>query len=165
MGFDLKSETGDKIQFTEVYWNLMLEIAKHFGWEAIGTDSPQSVSREDWDGSYDSNDGQEVSLRDASALANAVKLALESNKLENISNIIYSDQIKEAKRKADELMKLFGMGNKTQGLFYKLKNLFIKTDEEFSSVENEEISLPISEVSGALQELFEFCVRGSFKIW
>jgi len=53
-------------------WLSALQLAEAYGWTPNGT----SLKESEWDGSYDSNDGAEVSELDARNLASAIEHAL-----------------------------------------------------------------------------------------
>jgi hypothetical protein len=73
----------------------LLDLAHEYGWEPAGTEPPQwiatnpdgsidhemtamySRSKENWDGSYFSNDGQYVTDEEAASIADALERALD----------------------------------------------------------------------------------------
>jgi hypothetical protein len=77
MGMDLVSESGAEFRATGSGWTYYLNLAEEYGWKPAGTKRPRrtSIFRK-WSGHYDSNEGQRVSKRDASAMALALETAL-----------------------------------------------------------------------------------------
>ncbi len=58
-------------------WRKLLALAKEYGWKPMGTDKPKSFKpQESWDGNYLTNECQTVKEKDASALAQALEMAL-----------------------------------------------------------------------------------------
>jgi hypothetical protein len=74
MGMSLESESGSYQYFDVATWVSLLKAARAFGWKPAGTEAPNN--EREWNGSYASNDGQCVTAADASALADALSLAL-----------------------------------------------------------------------------------------
>ena len=76
MGMDLVSESGEEFQFGSGGWTLLLNHARVYGWQALGTSPPEGVDAAEWPGNYDSNEGQKVSVADAASLATALASSL-----------------------------------------------------------------------------------------
>lgn len=167
MGFDLKSETGQEIQWTSVYWRLMLPLAEQYGWRPTGTKPPEGVSPEEWDKSYESNDGQLVTADDASALAEALARAQVADNLEDAANTIYAEQMREGHALAAQLIHDLTIEGEPRGFVARLRHaLGLMKKEPNPMAEEPEIQrLKHSDVSSALRELHEFCGHGAFRIW
>jgi len=75
MGFDLEGK-GGYYRWTDSSWVDVLELGQVYGWEPIGTGSPEDEPADEWEGGYCSNDGQLFKARDAKALAAALESAL-----------------------------------------------------------------------------------------
>jgi hypothetical protein len=73
MGFDLIGHGGASFGWDE--WRSCLALAQTFGWRPEGTIAPPHYEH-DWDGSYLSNDLQEVTDTDARALGAALYRAV-----------------------------------------------------------------------------------------
>jgi len=93
MGFDLKN-TNEDFRFSRSAWSHVLNLAKHFGWEPMGTVMPGETAKvylgdkgsdeegvqgfiENWEGNYDSNSHQLVVKEDALNLGHALMKAME----------------------------------------------------------------------------------------
>ena len=77
MGYHLKNERGEELEFTVSAWRLALEIAERHGWNPAGTIAPGDwEGEEEWEGDYFTMDGQRVSPEDAARLAVALEKAL-----------------------------------------------------------------------------------------
>src|SRR5919112_6036717 len=94
MGVDIGGAGGDR-WFSWTAWENLLDLAHEYGWEPAGTEPPQwiatnpdgsidhemtamySRSKENWDGSYFSNDGQYVTDEEAASIADALERALD----------------------------------------------------------------------------------------
>lgn len=74
MGVDLISSHGD-VSFNWSAWEHCLDVALAFGWQPAGTVAPTDF-RGDWDGTYFTNDLQEVTDEDARALGAALHRAV-----------------------------------------------------------------------------------------
>ena len=95
MGYDLYSNSGPEkyYRYNVWWWGKVLTFADMNGWVGSGTklfvESEQGADDfrelEDWDGGYCSNDGQEVTEKDAGELADAIEkgLALFEEKYKN----------------------------------------------------------------------------------
>jgi hypothetical protein len=77
LGFELRGEGGSVLDFGVDGWEFYIRLARAYGWEPLGSLPPPGVAAQDWEGSYDSNDGQVVSREDANAFAVALERALE----------------------------------------------------------------------------------------
>jgi len=167
MGFDIKSETGQEIQWTGVYWRLMLPLAEQYGWNPAGTLPPEGVSSEEWDGSYVTNDGQLVTGEDVSALAEAISKAVDADNLDEVANAIYGRQIQEGHALASQLIQDLTIEGEPRGRVARLTQaLGLMKKEPPPMPEEPEIQrLKQSDVSAALAELHEFCGNGAFRIW
>src|SRR5208282_6220906 len=81
MGFDLEGAHGC-FHFNNTGWKMALTIANENGWQPRGTEPPVAPPGtmgnpyEDWDGGYGFNDGQTVTAEDASAIAEALDIAI-----------------------------------------------------------------------------------------
>ena len=72
-----------------IFWNRALQLAKDYGWKPAGTTPPGDWDPDasgTWDGSYSSNDLQEVSAADGRALADALEEALDDIPNHNIDD-------------------------------------------------------------------------------
>ena len=166
MGFDLKSETGQEIQWTGVYWRLMLPLAEQYGWRPAGTVQPEGVPPEEWDGEYLTNDGQLVTEGDASALAEAIAKAIDADNLDEVANAIYAEQIREGHALAVKLIQDFTIEGKPRGLVARLRQALTQMKKEPNPLPEPEIQrFTRSDVSSALAELHDFCGHGAFRIW
>ncbi|HEX3725705.1 MAG TPA: hypothetical protein VHV08_05655 [Pirellulales bacterium] len=81
MGMDLCNEQASTLWFSLSGWWLTLIVAEDFGWLPEGTMLARSNHSDDeprceWNGAYDTNDGQEVSADDAEHLADALERAI-----------------------------------------------------------------------------------------
>jgi hypothetical protein len=75
-------ETNKHKKFSKVSWPKVLELAKFYDWEPLGTRPPQifdfyGIPPDDWDGNYLTNDEQTVMNEDALALAIALEDSLD----------------------------------------------------------------------------------------
>ena len=167
MGFDLKSDTGQEIQWTDVYWNLMLPIAEQYGWRPAGTLPPEGGPPDEWDGSYVTNDGQLVTREDVSALAEAIAAARDADNLDEVANAIYAEQMREGHALATKLIQGLTIEGEPRDLVARLKQaLGLMKKEPTPMPEEPEIQpLKQSDVSSALAELHDFCRHGAFRIW
>ena len=77
MGFDL-SGRGGYFRWTASGWADLLQLAKDYGWQPIGTGAPRGTLKQDWPGIYHSNEGQLFYARDASQLADALTRFLDA---------------------------------------------------------------------------------------
>jgi hypothetical protein len=77
MGVDLCSESGKSTRFGYGGWAMVLNLAQRYGWKPLGTEPPEGMDNPaEWEGGYDSSDGQRVSAADARALAEALAAAV-----------------------------------------------------------------------------------------
>ena len=76
MSMDLTSESGAKTNYTGSAWDFYLSLAEAYGWNRPGTLPPSGVPDQDWQGSYSSCDGQQVSKADALSMASALEKVL-----------------------------------------------------------------------------------------
>jgi hypothetical protein len=82
MGVDLCSESGDYSAFGYIGWSMVLELARQYGWQPQGTEPPEGLANpDDWNGEYESSDGQRVAASDAVALADALVAAVDDPQL------------------------------------------------------------------------------------
>jgi hypothetical protein len=77
MGMDLHGTHGDE-WFSVDLWHVCLQCARKFGWRPEGTTDPLTDPDAEWGGIYFSNDGQQVSDRDARALGEALLRAVDA---------------------------------------------------------------------------------------
>jgi len=102
MGMDL-SGAGGYFRWTASAWGKILDLAEQHGWQSVGTGAPRGTLKEDWSGSYFSNDGQLFYARDAQKLASALGRALEEIPTEKLkqdnSNWLFTSEGKESLRK------------------------------------------------------------------
>ena len=81
MSMDL-SGVGGHFKINNEGWRQALMLAHKFGWEPVGTRDPALADEDgiytvpDWEGHYDSNDGQEVEEEDGARIAEALEKAL-----------------------------------------------------------------------------------------
>ena len=79
MGVTLLNDHGGEITVSWRSWLNALDLADACGWEPLGTTLPDGVEDgEEWEGGYDSNDGQRVAADDARGIADALERALPS---------------------------------------------------------------------------------------
>lgn len=64
------TRANERFAFSNHQWEELLLLAKDFGWK------PQDAPREDWERIYFASNGDEISARDALALAEALARAL-----------------------------------------------------------------------------------------
>ena len=134
MGMDLKGK-GGRFRFDIFRWSAVLTLARNNGWEPTGTileDDP------DWQGHYDTNDGQLVTAVDAGRLADALERALP--------DIPNHDALEHKTRGVD----LPGLG----------PTRLIDAREHLSSVE-----LFSGDRKEQLRKFILYCRAGSFQIW
>lgn len=68
---------GDRFRWKREAWDVVLDLARQFGWESAGTLQPRWVRKADWDANdYISCDRQQVAESDALAIAEALDRAL-----------------------------------------------------------------------------------------
>jgi len=95
MGMDL-SGAGGYFRWAGGGWGRILDLAEQFGWQPVGTGPPRGTLKEDWSGSYFSNDGQLFYARDAQKLADALERALEEMPTEKLkkdsSNWVFTQE-------------------------------------------------------------------------
>ena len=75
MGVDLMGRGGESFNWES--WRTSLKVAQSFGWRPSGT-APPTDQVGDWDGTYFSNDLQDVTDDDAKELARALFRALDA---------------------------------------------------------------------------------------
>lgn len=82
----LTNRSGGTFHFGTTPWCFLLNLAELYGWQPAGTESPRDWDENEdgeWQGDYDTNDGQTVTPADARSLADAVAAALADPKLED----------------------------------------------------------------------------------
>ena len=134
MGMDLEGEGGD-FHFDIFRWSAVLTLARNNGWEPAGTifeDDP------DWQGHYDTNEGQLVTAVDAARLADALERALP--------DIPDHDALEHKTREVD----LPGLG----------PTRLIDARENLSPIE-----LFSGDRKEQLRKFILYCRAGSFQIW
>lgn len=68
---------GDRFRWKCEAWDVVLDLAKQFGWEPAGTRPPRGVRVSDWNaGDYTTCERQQITEADAWALAAALERAL-----------------------------------------------------------------------------------------
>lgn len=83
MGMDLHSETGAEFRLSRNAWLHILELAKEYGWEPLGTIPPtfddplRNLEYKGWEGGYDTNEFQIVTDVDSAEMASALENALQ----------------------------------------------------------------------------------------
>jgi hypothetical protein len=89
MGMDLKNRAGEELRFGTVGWTFLIHFAERYGWQPRGTLPPESLEPgRQWEGNYDSNDGQYVTPEDARDLAAAVARGLADPNREESSQAV-----------------------------------------------------------------------------
>jgi hypothetical protein len=88
MSFLLVSESGAETGWTHFAWPIVRRLAEDSGWLPHGTLppsdwEPKAEAIGAWDGRYTSNDGQLVTIQDASELAAALERAIVSTEFEH----------------------------------------------------------------------------------
>ena len=93
MGFDLHNSKGDYLRRSPTGWALALNLAERYGWKPAGTSlhAGSDQASEDWDGQYDTNDGQQVTEADSVALASALRNAVDDPQFPSQMRRLYSD--------------------------------------------------------------------------
>lgn len=94
MGMAIEGENGHHTECSHTSWGALLGAAMEHGWHPQGTDAPGFVclkgdgtpdfertfayaeAKDDWSGTYFTNDGQVVTEEDAANLADALESAL-----------------------------------------------------------------------------------------
>ena len=77
MGYDIFNRHNDYFRASIHVWPRLLYIARVNGWEPMGT---HLDSANDWNGNYDTNDGQTICDADAKHLAAALESALQTGR-------------------------------------------------------------------------------------
>ncbi len=78
MSYDLLNpSTRISRKFTRQFWAKTLELAQLYGWRCMGTCPPSEALEADWLGGYLTNDGQMLTVQDASSLADALEKSLD----------------------------------------------------------------------------------------
>jgi hypothetical protein len=85
-------EDGEVFSCSNIQWGMILEAAEYCGWEPNGTQlvDEDGNEAEDWDGAYDSNEGQIVNEIDAENIAKTLE-----NGLKNKADLLASTQFIE----------------------------------------------------------------------
>lgn len=119
MGMDLSGGGGD-FRFNMTSWRFILRLAYKYGWKPKGTNVSEVTlgimgvkdpSESNWDGSYFSNEWQEVDDEDALHIANALEKALPAIPDQKNKDMQYLINHKELKD-IDPLQFWSGKGNK-----------------------------------------------------
>lgn len=79
MGYDLSNSSGAYVRFKGAGWDLVLAVARHYGWEPAGIPKPASWDEERdgaWEDEYWINAGQAVTAADAAMLTTALDRAV-----------------------------------------------------------------------------------------
>jgi hypothetical protein len=76
MSMALTSDTGATTGCTSSAWEFYLALARTYGWAGRGTLPPDGLPSEEWEGAYNSNDGQRVTPDDAAGMASALERVL-----------------------------------------------------------------------------------------
>ena len=162
MGYDLNN-ANQHFGFSVFAWSFVLDLAKEFGWQPMGTVLSETTAKiyldeeersneetiqetiRSWEGNYDGNNYQSVVDKDALNLANALDNALKV--IPDKRNPAYNT--------------LLSLTDDTTGLNY-LKMVFRGIEsiypgspvDYFSGIENKKY----------LKEFIQFCKCGSFSI-
>lgn len=94
MSVDLQSTNGTDFSFSALGWAFYLNLAEIcYDWEKAGTLQPieWSSSEGPWEGAYDWNAGQLVTLDDASGLAAALEAYLADPEGVDVANALAQD--------------------------------------------------------------------------
>jgi len=135
MGVDLTSDSGDDFDFGYVGWSFVLELARRYGWKPQGTEPPEDLDASEWEGEYESSDGQRVTAEDARALAGALSAAIDDPKLhETVLSLDERDRKRVQKQVGPELAASY---------------VGVKDFEEYRQ---------------SLKEFVAFCRKGAFRI-
>ena len=137
MGFDLASESGTNFQVRSSYWSFLLYLAQEYGWKMEGTRAPEGVDPTGWDMGYASNDGQVVSNKDASSLADALERAVVDPKRAEAAGRV-------SKRMAADVRSLA----RSEGVEL----------DDYGDADLYEID------ESGIRDLIHFCRRGSFSV-
>jgi hypothetical protein len=76
MSMDLKSDSGSELNPSGSAWSFYLRLAEAYGWKPAGSLPPEGVKADQWEGAYDTNDGQRVTKEDAVSMAAALDRVL-----------------------------------------------------------------------------------------
>lgn len=99
MGMDL-SGPGGYFRWTALGWHNILDLAEQHGWQPMGTGPRRGTPKQNWRGSYFSNDGQLLRARDAQLLADALERALSSMPTHKMkkdgSNYLFTEEGKDS---------------------------------------------------------------------
>src|SRR5262245_20278085 len=88
VGFDLTSDSGKKWQFRTHGWSLLLRIAEAYDWVADKTLPPSGVAAAEWEGGYDTNDGQHATAAATASLAAALERMLgDPHRVERVHEV------------------------------------------------------------------------------
>ena len=146
MGFDLESDKGATAQWTGVWWRLMLRIAEHYGWNAVGTQLPSAAEEKPWDGTYFTNDGQLVLSHDAFALAASLRRALADPGLEDVANRIHETSLLAGREETDRIFAALGLSDEDEDPPPPIERIL-----------RQELEKPF-------EEMAQFCDAGAFRI-
>ena len=125
MGYDLINSKGF-FRFNFYEWRCVLTLAKHYGWEPMGTVMPEETAKllmgdrgsdeegvqgfiQNWEGNYDSNSHQLVVKEDALNLALALMKAMEvlpdeRSIVDEFSTNVSIDDIKNSSCSDEDIM-------------------------------------------------------------
>ena len=68
-----RNKDGAYFRWLNPYWYTVLKLARRYGWKPLGT---KIAGNPQWDGSYETNDYQIVTSKDAKAMAAALEKVL-----------------------------------------------------------------------------------------
>jgi len=78
MSLELHGSSGESVTVSEAEWYFILIFAEQYGWIPAGTLSPRFHNPSIiWDGQYDFEAGQKVTLEDSMEMAKALECALK----------------------------------------------------------------------------------------
>ena len=162
MSYDLVSLNDKRktINVDLIIWIKLLDLSKMYGWVPIGTyipsidnSIPSNHMSMIWHGSYHTNEGQIVSTKDALALANGLKAALD-----DIPDHETVDKVIDLYKESD----LSGFGYAKE-IFETLINTYGECQSLNGNLH------PFDLFSGSYKQeisrLIKFCHKGAFAIW
>ena len=89
MNIILKRTDNEELTISILDWIFYLNFADWYGWEPQGTLPPKDYNDDEWDGRYDSNEGQIVSSGDSKALSAALNKAINDRNYEHRVEDVY----------------------------------------------------------------------------
>lgn len=159
MGFDLLSDNGSALYWSNVSWSKLLVLARLGGWQPAGTEPPPGwddvVDRlGEWRGGYSTNDEQRVTPEDALALADALECVLD-----DIPDGTVPDQVVEY----DEQTRVDAGAPPAMNLIKALTSSGFRVAGP--NARTDPFSFFGGEYKQKVVEFIRFCRQGGFIIW